>query len=59
VEPQDDELSATIAARIRHLNETRGWPWMQPGVISVALDETGQVTRYLATETELVPLGPV
>jgi hypothetical protein len=58
VEPQGDELGAAIAARIQYLNDTRGWPWMQPGVISVALDEQGRTTRYLATEAGLVPLGP-
>jgi hypothetical protein len=51
----DDRL---IDARVRDLTETRGWPWPGVGVISVGLDD-GQVSRYLARETELVRLGAV
>jgi hypothetical protein len=57
VDERDAELDRRITERVEHLNATRGWPWQQPGVVSVALDDDGRVTRYLATETGFVVLG--
>lgn len=54
----NDELDRRLREHIEHLNATRGWPWQQPGVESVALDEYGQVRRYRATETGFLDLGP-
>lgn len=50
------EFSRRVAARIEHLTTTRSWPWMQPGQISVGLDDDGRLQRYLATDTDLIPI---
>jgi len=59
VDERNAELDRRIAERAEHLNATRGWPWHQRGVESVALDDEGRVTRYLATETGFVVLGHI
>lgn len=53
----DLELDRLIVERAQELTDARAWPWMQPGVVSVALDMHGRLTRYLATDTGPVPLG--
>lgn len=55
---ENDRIAAAIDARVAHLNTTRAWPWQVPGVESVALDDDGNVRRYLATKTGLIDLGP-
>lgn len=52
-------LARQITERVEHLNAKRGWPWQQPGVESVGLDEDGRVTRYMATAGGAVVLGHV
>lgn len=59
VDKSNADVDRRIQERVRHLNDTRGWPWQQPGVVSVALDDDGRVTRYLAAENGPVALGPV
>lgn len=54
-----DELDLRISERIQHLNATRAWPWQQPGVVSVGLDDDGRIIRYLATDVGTVMLGSV
>lgn len=58
VDERNAELDRRIDEGVERLNATLGWPWQQPGVTSVALDEHGKVMRYLATETGFVVLGP-
>jgi hypothetical protein len=50
-----DDLSARIAERLAHLTTTRSWPWLQPGAVSVGMDEHGRIVQYLAKEDSLVP----
>lgn len=52
----DDDLSARIVARVAELTATRSWPWMQPGTLSVGMDEDGRIVEYLAEKDSLVPV---
>lgn len=49
MDEQSAELNRRITERIDLLNATQGWPWQQPGAMSVGLDDDGQVRRYRAT----------
>lgn len=54
--PDPARLDAQIVERGRLLVDTGGWPWMQCGVVCVALDTEGHGKRYVATETGFAAL---
>lgn len=53
----DGVETEALRERIDQLTAARAWPWMRPGALSVGVDDEGRVVRYLATETDLVPVG--
>jgi hypothetical protein len=52
-----DKTSADVQEAVAAVTARRGWPWQQPGRLSVGLDEQDQIVEYVADDDgEPVPV---